>query len=278
MRGGAAPLRALPVDFDAAVVRGIDDRLAGCEAEHGVRILLAVESGSRAWGFPSPDSDYDCRFLYVRPLADYVTPWPRRDVIETPLDAIYDVNGWDLIKALKLMFNGNAVVAEWLTSPVVYRGDADFRERLLVLARRIGRRDVAMHHYLQLGERQFDRFFADGHGPLKRLFYAVRPAMALRWLRLRPDGSVPPMHLPTLVAEAAPDAAVAEEIARLTAVKAATGELGEGPLPPVLADFLRAEFAAARAAVPRKPKADPALAREAEALLFETARGSEPIG
>lgn len=273
MSDGAAPLRALPAGFDPAVVQGIDDRLAACEAEHGVRILLAVESGSRAWGFPSPDSDYDCRFLYVRPLSDYVTPWPRRDVIETPLDAIYDVNGWDLIKALRLMFNGNAVVAEWLTSPIVYRGDAAFRGRLLALARRVGRRDVAVHHYLQLGERQFDRFFADGHGPLKRLFYAVRPAMALRWLRLRPDGSVPPMHLPTLVAEAGPNAAVADEIARLTALKARTAELGEGPLPDVLAEFLRAEFAAARAAVPRKPAADPALEREAEALLLETASG-----
>jgi predicted nucleotidyltransferase len=272
MGGGTAPLRALPADVDAEVVRGIDARLSGCEAEHGVRILLAVESGSRAWGFPSPDSDYDCRFLYVRPLADYVTPWPRRDVIETPLDAIYDVNGWDLIKALRLMFNGNAVVAEWLTSPIVYRGDADFRDRLLALARRAGRRDVAVHHYLQLGERQFNRFFAGGHGPLKRLFYSLRPAMLLRWLRLRPDGSVPPMHLPALVAEAAPDAAVAEEIARLTALKATTREIAEGPLPPVLGTFMQAEFAAARAAVPRKPKADPALAREAEGLLYETAR------
>jgi predicted nucleotidyltransferase len=277
MDGGSAPLRALPADFDAAVVRGIDGRLAGCQAEHGVRILLAVESGSRAWGFPSPDSDYDCRFLYMRPLSDYVTPWPRRDVIETPLDDIYDVNGWDLITALKLMFNGNAVVAEWLTSPIVNRGDAAFRDRLLALARRIGRRDVAVHHYLQLGERQFDRFFADGHGPLKRLFYAVRPAMALRWLRLRPDGAVPPMHLPSLVAEAGPDAAVTAEIARLTAVKATTGELGEGPLPSVVADFLRTEFAAARAAVPRKPEADPVLAREAEGLLYETARGFESV-
>lgn len=84
---------------------------------------------------------------------------------------------------------------------------------------------------------------------------------------------MPPMHLPSLVAEAAPDAAVAAEIARLTAIKATTGELGEGPLPAVLAEFLRAEFAAARAAVPRKPAADPALEREAEALLLETARG-----
>jgi hypothetical protein len=266
-------LRCLPDDFDPTAVRGIDDRLADCEAEHGVRILLAVESGSRAWGFPSPDSDYDCRFLYVRPLADYVTPWPRRDVIETPLDAVYDVNGWDLVKALKLMFNGNAVVAEWLTSPVVYRGDADFRDRLLALARRAGRRDVAVHHYLHLGAGQWQRSFEGGRGPLKRLFYALRPAMALRWLRLRPDGSVPPMHLPTLVAEAAPDAAVADEIARLTALKATTRELGEGPLPPVLGAFMAEEFAAARAAVPRKPAADPALVREAEGLLYETARG-----
>jgi hypothetical protein len=74
--------------------------------EHGVAIGLAVESGSRAWGFPSPDRDYDCRFVFIRPLAQYLTPWPRRDVIELPLVDELDVNGWDLTKSLKLLMKG----------------------------------------------------------------------------------------------------------------------------------------------------------------------------
>jgi hypothetical protein len=77
--------------MDPAVVAEVDRRLTSVSFEHGIRIPWAIESGSRAWGFPSPDSDYDCRFLFVRPPADYLDPWPPRDVVETPLDAVFDV-------------------------------------------------------------------------------------------------------------------------------------------------------------------------------------------
>src|SRR3569832_2200251 len=97
-------------DAVSEVRRRLDDVRAS-----GVRILLAIESGSRAWGFPSPDSDYDCRFLYLRKTGDYLALFPQRDVIETPLDGEMDVHGWDLQKALKLLLRGNAVVIEWLT-------------------------------------------------------------------------------------------------------------------------------------------------------------------
>lgn len=102
--------------FDAATVERIQTRLDEVERDHGVRVLWAVESGSRAWGFPSPDSDYDCRFFYVRRHDDYLSPWRPRDVIETPLDDVLDVNGWDLIKAIRL-----AAALHWtrtLGSPV----------------------------------------------------------------------------------------------------------------------------------------------------------------
>lgn len=105
-------MRAVPATLDSAVVAGIDARLDQLERKHGVRIAWAIESGSRAWGFPSPDSDYDARFLYIRDRSEYLTPWPRRDVIETPLDKVFDVNGWDLIKALRLLVKGNGTVTE----------------------------------------------------------------------------------------------------------------------------------------------------------------------
>lgn len=102
--------------FDAATVERIQARLNEVKRDHGVRVLWAVESGSRAWGFPSPDSGYDCRFFYVRRHDDYLSPWRPRDVIETPLDDVLDVNGWDLIKAIRL-----AAALHWtrtLGSPV----------------------------------------------------------------------------------------------------------------------------------------------------------------
>ncbi|GAB2637937.1 nucleotidyltransferase domain-containing protein [Nocardia goodfellowii] len=111
-------LRVIPTSMDPAVVGHIDAELDRVQREHRVSVRLAVESGSRAWGFPSPDSDYDCRFVYVGALDNYLTPWPARDVIETPLVGLLDVNGWDLAKALRLLVAGNAVLIEWLMSPI----------------------------------------------------------------------------------------------------------------------------------------------------------------
>ena len=102
-------MRSIPGDFDGETVAAIDARLAAIVRDDRVAMPLAIESGSRAWGFASPDSDYDCRFLYVRGRQDYLSLWPKRDVIETPLDGLLDVNGWDVAKALRLIVKGNAV-------------------------------------------------------------------------------------------------------------------------------------------------------------------------
>src|SRR5262245_5799767 len=186
-------LRAIGADFDPAVVSAIDARLRSIGEQHAC-VLLAVESGSRAWGFPSPDSDYDCRFIYVRRRDAYLALFQPRDVIELPPDPVFDVNGWDLAKALRLLLKGNAVVIEWLTSPFVYAGDAGFRDQALALARQVARPAAIAWHYLHLGERQRRTYFADARAvPIKKLFYALRPAVALRWLRLNPGAAVAPM-------------------------------------------------------------------------------------
>lgn len=138
-------------DFDAATVGRIQARLNEVELKHGVRVVWAVESGSRAWGFPSPDSDYDCRFFYIRSYDDYVSPWRPRDVIETPLDDILDVNGWDLIKAIRLGAKSNATVLEWLRSPLVYRGQPEFAEELLDLCKGLVNYDAVRNHYFYTG-------------------------------------------------------------------------------------------------------------------------------
>jgi len=238
--------RELADSMDSSVVARIDERLAEVRRDQNVAIPLAVESGSRAWGFPSPDSDYDCRFIYIRPPEDYLALWAKRDVIETPLDPILDVNGWDLGKALKLLLKGNATVVEWLTSPISYRTNQAFRADLLELAHNVTDRRLIGRHYLHLGERQRKTYFHDGK-PIaqKKIFYALRPAASLRWLRLHPEATVPPMNLPTLLAECDPPLDVRDIAVDLIAKKAVTHELGTMLLPDPVASFLDAEFKAA---------------------------------
>lgn len=230
-------MRAIPHSLEPDVVAEIDARLAGVAKDHGVRIPWAIESGSRAWGFPSPDSDYDCRFVYVRSRTDYLSLWPTRDVIETPLDEVFDVNGWDLAKAVKLVVKGNPTVLEWLRSPIVYTGDAAFRNRMLALAAEVVDRDLVLRHYLHVAQQQL----ADGSS-LKRFFYALRPAAALRWLADRPSEVLPPMDLPTLLAESSVGDEVRESAHGLIAAKAVTHELGDGTRPAVLLEFVHTEL------------------------------------
>jgi predicted nucleotidyltransferase len=240
-------LRNIPPEMDSLCVARIDALLDQVAAEHSAIIPLAIESGSRAWGFPSPDSDYDCRFVYVRPVERHLTPWPHRDVIEFAPEAELDVNGWDLAKALRLLLKGNAVIIEWLRSPVVYRGEAWFRDAFLEFARKTASREAIGRHYLHLGERQRRVYFGDGtEVAQKKIFYALRPAATLRWLRLHRGEAVAPMHFPTLMAECDPPPAVRDEIFGLMARKAATRELGSAPLSPSIAGFIDGEFELAR--------------------------------
>ena len=241
-------LRSIPPEMDGGKVALIDallDRIAG---EHRVFVPLAIESGSRAWGFSSPDSDYDCRFVFVRRVAAHITPWPARDVIEFPPEDDLDANGWDLGKALRLLLKGNAVIVEWLRLPVVYRGQAWFRDGFLEFARHAATREAIGRHYLHLGERQRRDYFGDGTSVAqKKIFYALRPAATLRWLRMRPREAIAPMHFPTLMEECDPPAALRREVADLMSRKLVTRELGTAPLTPVVASFIDSEFQLARA-------------------------------
>jgi hypothetical protein len=239
-------LRTIPDSFDAKEVAAIDLRLDEVARDERVTIPLAIESGSRAWGFASPDSDYDCRFLYLRRRRDYLSLWPPRDVIETPLDGLLDVNGWDVAKALRLMLKGNAVVIEWLRSPIAYRGDAAFRDMLDAFAETIAPRGLIARHYLHLGEQQWARHAGGGEMPGKKLFYALRPATALRWMR-RNDARLPPMNFHQLLAESEPPGEVASIVAKLIERKARTRELGTAPIPPAIATFIIHEYELAAA-------------------------------
>lgn len=236
-------MRDLPDSFSRDAVARIDALLDDLVERHGVAIPLAIESGSRAWGFPSPDSDYDCRFVYVRPADQYLSPWDVRDVLESAPDGVLDVNGWDARKAVQLLVRGNATVGEWAGSPIVYRGDPDFRRELLALADRVADRALVGSHYLHLGRTQWARFLdADGRMPLKKLFYALRPALAVRWMREHPGSAVPPMRLQHVVEQVTLAAPVVRAIEDLVELKSTTRELGTGVVPELLRALVEDEL------------------------------------
>jgi uncharacterized protein len=266
-------LRTIPDTMAAPAVARIDARLANIGRQHGVAIPLAIESGSRAWGFPSMDSDYDCRFVYVRPVDDYLSPWLPRDVIETPVEGELDVNGWDLVKAVRLLTGGNAVIVEWLMSPVTYRAEAQFREDFLALARRVADRDAIARHYLHLGERFRDECLgADVPVSRKKILYALRPAAALRWLRIHGE-AIAPMHFPTLLAECDPPAELACAALALIARKAQGAEGECERAPEAVAAFIASELETAGEAFQKRPRAENFEARrEAEAFFRAAVR------
>ncbi len=225
--------------MDPQTVAAVDARLDDLARRDDLRLPWAIESGSRAWGFPSPDSDYDCRFIFVRRVERYLSPWPPRDVVETPLDAVFDVNGWDLRKAVDLLVRGNATVVEWLRSPIVYSGDETFRDAFLALADEVLDRRLLAAHYRHLGRRQWERSSAS---TIKKTFYALRPALALRWLRQHPDVSVPPMDVPTILDQIELPPGTTADIMELIERKRVTREAGPAELSPRVRQLIHAEL------------------------------------
>lgn len=248
-----------------AIRARIDATLADLESRENIRILWAVESGSRAWGFPSPDSDYDVRFVYVRPLEWYLSLNPGRDVIELPIVDELDVAGWDLRKALGLLLKANPALLEWLSSPIVYRATAE-AEGLRTLARQSPYRRSAAHHYLALLRGNYDRYIATRPMVrLKKYMYCLRPALALLWLRTRDD--MVPMDQPSLLAGLSLPADLSEAIHTLVAMKSARDELGEGPRVPVIDAFLDQEFRLVQEGAVQAPPASPEFHEASEALF-----------
>lgn len=238
--------RQIPSSFAPTAVAEIDHRLSAIEREEHVTIALAVESGSRAWGFPSPDSDYDCRFIFVRSLDASFSLFPKRDFIETPLTALIDVNGWELSKALRLLLAGNATIIEWLTSPIRYRENHEFRSAFLQLAEQICDRRAMLRHYYYMGRKQQQQTIGNGENvAIKKLFYALRPAMVLRWMRIHADARLAPMHFPTLLHQADLSGELQQIIDDLLQRKAETREMGHAPAPRPVVEFLRDELAVA---------------------------------
>ena len=161
-------------------------KLKEIEAEYGVRVLFASESGSRAWGFASKDSDYDVRFIYVRRMEDYLSLKPYADTIEKmfPAENI-DLAGWDLRKTLSLFAKSNPSLFEWMYSPIEYRRDAIFMSGLLALKDEFFSRSACFHHYYSMAIKQDMRYLSRDGVTLKRFLYYFRALLCCKWLMTR---------------------------------------------------------------------------------------------
>lgn len=183
--------------------RLVPEKLREIEVQYQVEVLWAVESGSRAWGFASPDSDFDVWFIYKRPQQAYLKLEKRRDVIELPIDDTWDVSGWDLDKSLKLLHNSNPALYEWMGSPICYCRTG-FEERFRPLLKEYFSPRKMLLHYRSIAERHIRDYLQGETVQPKKYFYALRPILACGWILEHREA--PPVLFSELMQEQLPQA------------------------------------------------------------------------
>jgi len=216
-------------------------RLAATEEQHAVRILYACESGSRTWGFASPDSDYDVRFIYVRERDWYLSfdIERRRDVIEYPIVDEIDCNGWDLRKALSLFVRTNGALLEWLHSPIRYLERGRLARELRRLAPLVCNATALCYHYSHMALGNARDYLLGDRVRLKKYFYVLRPLLAIR--HIEQGLGLPPVRFDDLVDRVVPEF-IRPSIAGLLALKRQFPELGLGEPIPELRGFIETEL------------------------------------
>lgn len=221
------------------IKKQILDKLEEIETRENVRVLYAVESGSRAWGVESPDSDYDVRFIYLRPKDDYLRLDEIRDVIEWQLDDILDINGWDIKKTLIQFHKGNATLFEWANSPVVYKTTALW-QGIYEECRRYFSRKASLCHYYGTAKTTYEQYLTQEQVRYKKYVYALRPLLACRYID--ENGSVPPVSFEELL-EQKLEGGLYDEIMRMLEIKAQSGEKALNSRMPQIHQYIEDEIA-----------------------------------
>lgn len=220
------------------MISTIKDKLKQIEERENVTILLAIESGSRAWGFASPDSDYDVRFIYVRPMEEYLRLDTPKDTIEWQLDEVLDINGWDLKKALVQFRKGNATLFEWSNSPVVYKC-TDTWKKIYDVAKSYFSAKTGIYHYYGTARNTYETYLQDELVKYKKYFYALRPLLACKYIE--EYNCPPPVLFDDLLKLQLPDE-LKYGIDQLLEIKKVTQESDLNPQIPVIQEFIRGEL------------------------------------
>jgi predicted nucleotidyltransferase len=259
-----SPIPNIPASIHGAIV----DALTQAEQRYDVRVLLAVESGSRAWGFASPDSDWDVRFIYVHRPEWYLSIDEKRDVIEEMLPLDIDLAGWDLRKALRLFRKSNPPLLEWLRSPLNYREQYSAADGLRTLSEGFFSPVSVMHHYLSMGRRNHAHYLQNEEVRLKKYLYVLRPLLACDWIAA--TGTMAPMEFHHLLDRLMPDGTVRTAVDQLLRDKMRGGELGRGPRVAALHDWIDGRLAHYAAQPPEPRTATDADTQKLDALLRRT--------
>ncbi len=164
--------------------------------QYNIEILYACESGSRAWGFPSPDSDYDVRFIYKRMLSDYLSVQDIDSNISFPITEKLDLYGWDLRKVLQLLYKSNSTPFEWLQSPIIYQEKPGFRESIADILPSYFDPKTQLFHYLGIAKGAMESMDRENI-KIKKLFYILRPLLAAKWIIVK--STYPPMNITHLL-------------------------------------------------------------------------------
>ena len=196
------------------------------EDDFDVRVLFASEGGSRAWGFPSVDSDYDVRFVYIHQPIWYLSILDGRDVIERPVNDGLDISGWDAKKALRLFRKSNPSLIEWINSPIIYDDRLGFAERLRQILDQYFSETVCSYHYLHMAKGNFRDYLIADTVWVKKYFYVLRPLLAVEWMEQ--GRGVVPVDFNELVREIDAPEYLKTEIYKLIKEKKAGKELGRG--------------------------------------------------
>lgn len=232
----------------------IQAELDRIEADESVQIIFAVESGSRAWGFPSTNSDYDVRFVYARPVWWYITVFEGRDVIECPISDELDVSGWDLRKALALLRKSNPTLMEWIDSPMVYRQHDTLATTFRNIAHRAFLPLASAHHYRSMARQHQSRGTGKDQVRLKHYLYSLRPCLAARWVI--DTATQPPMQFSTLVDTYLPSGELRAIVDELLRLKSQSVETDVVDRLPALDDYIEASMLELES---RMPESTPAL-------------------
>ena len=220
--------------------------LAKIEKDFDVKILYAVESGSRAWGFPSKDSDYDVRFIYVHKKEEYLSIdqmgiGKKRDVIELPINDLLDITGWELTKALKLFRKSNPPLMEWLRSGIVYYQAFSTIDQMKELSKVVFAPNSLLHHYLNMASNNFRKCLQEGHVKIKNYINVLRPVLAAKWIEKYNE--FPPLEFSKLLEDLLPEGELKRDIHTLVKRKISGDELGYEPKIEVINQFLNGEIA-----------------------------------
>ena len=215
-------------------------KLHEMEKENNIKILYAVESGSRGWGFASKDSDYDARFIYIRPIDWYLSIDEKKDYIEYPIDQLLDINGWDLKKALQLYKKSNPPLLEWLSSPIVYMENYSLAQKMRSLLPDFFSPVPTVYHYLHIARNKYQEIMSTDQVKIKRYFYILRPLLACMWIEK--NNTMPPMEFDKLMADQILDGALIDEIEKLLQKKTSGLEIDIEPKSPIIVEFLRSKI------------------------------------